>query len=149
MIARMYLGRTHMLCRALCARDQAHHGVCSGASASVFNNAPHRPAMPVAESEHAVLSPRVRSSGIVSKANYAPCCVQVSQQGSNPNYAKVKFQGGPGRINGVTCAGGEGESTPDGYYLWFSGLGCDAVQCTVDYDIGGGKAATIPAGLLC
>ena len=62
--------------------------------------------------------------------------VQTKQEGSNPNYAKVKFEGGPAAVKSVTCDGTPGEMTAEGFFVWGGGFGCGTVQCSIQYSNG-------------
>ena len=42
--------------------------------------------------------------------------LQFSKQGSNASYAKVKAEGGPSSVTGMTCNDIQGSPTPDGFF---------------------------------
>ena len=52
--------------------------------------------------------------------NKIPCPstgpLQFTLQGSNASFAKVKAEGGPTAVTGMTCNGIEGTGTPDGFF---------------------------------
>jgi hypothetical protein len=77
--------------------------------------------------------------------------IKVSQQGSNACYAKLKFEGGAGAIDGVSCGGEPGEATADGYYVFQDGgcPYCKGLSCEVSYKMGGTKSVEAPGSLMC
>jgi hypothetical protein len=69
--------------------------------------------------------------------------LKFTTQGSNPWYAKVKVQGGPGSASGMTCNGLSGKLTPDAFFEFMStkgGFAC-GMNCTVSYSNGFGTGA--------
>jgi hypothetical protein len=73
--------------------------------------------------------------------------IKVSQQGSNACYAKLKFEGGPGAIDSVSCGGKAGTATADGYHTFSDGSCpfCSGMSCQVKYKSGGSKSASTPS----
>lgn len=73
----------------------------------------------------------------------APEGLMFTTQGSNPWYAKVKAQGGPGSVASMTCNDLEGYLTPDAFFEFMSSNGdfeC-GMDCEVTYGDGFGTGA--------
>jgi hypothetical protein len=75
--------------------------------------------------------------------------IKVSQQGSNASYAKIKFEGGSGSIEGCTCDGKPGKATADGYFEFHGDGMCKGMSCMVQYKMGGGKSVEVPGSMIC
>jgi hypothetical protein len=87
--------------------------------------------------------------------SFIPCpesAVKVSAQGSNPHYAKIKFEGGPSAIESCTCDGKSGQATHDGYFVFMDNGGksfCEGMGCELKYKMGGTKSVPVGPGVIC
>lgn len=65
-----------------------------------------------------------------------------AMQGSHQWYQKVKAEGGPSAVKGMTCNGTGGRRTPDGYFE-FSLQNTCGLSCSVSYATGGSRPGNV------
>ena len=81
--------------------------------------------------------------------NKIPCPsdggLQFSKQGSNASYAKVKAEGGPASVTGMTCNGIQGTGTPDGFFEFNDTANQNldqGMECEVTFSDGSSESAS-------
>lgn len=69
----------------------------------------------------------------------------VTRENGNPYYSKLKVEGGPSPVTGMTCDGMTGTRTSDAFYEFqHGGAFCGGgIECTVQFNDGGSDSLSV------